>query len=494
MKDSKLIKNLITPILTHGLLLVASVVTSYTVLVGYGSETNGLISSVNQIFNYLALLEAGIGTATTQALYTAMAKSREQTQDLLGASQGYFRRSARLHMLGMIATSFLWPLLVDSSIPYWTIWGVVFFQGIANVITFAYCSTITCYLSVKGAHYVNNNAHFVTTILSYLLKLLISISGMDITLLSLSMIAVNVGKCVFLRWYMGRTFPEIRIPRKGDSSLLKQRNSFLIHEISGVIFYSTDTIVISVFCGLTEASIYAVYSLVLVALRNIIGQAFTGTKYVLGNKYGQDRDHYLPLHDAYNSVYMVASFIIYTVAFLLLIPFVGLYTKDVADARYIDPLLPILFVVIELLSASRIVDGEVIRFSYHATKTLTRSITEAVLNLGVSLVCVQFMGIYGVLVGTAVALTYRANDIILYTNHRILKRSSWKEYLLCGVNFGIFALFVWAADWLKPTADSFLALLGLAVVVSAAVAVVYLAVNLLTCRDLRNLVRKAIRK
>ena len=44
------------------------------VLVSLGSETNGLLSSVNQALVYLNLLEAGIGTATLQALYKPVAE------------------------------------------------------------------------------------------------------------------------------------------------------------------------------------------------------------------------------------------------------------------------------------------------------------------------------------------------------------------------------------------------------------------------------------
>ena len=39
------------------------------VLVEYGSEVNGLLNSVTQIFAYFALLEAGIGGVTLQSLY-----------------------------------------------------------------------------------------------------------------------------------------------------------------------------------------------------------------------------------------------------------------------------------------------------------------------------------------------------------------------------------------------------------------------------------------
>ena len=493
MKKSKLIKNVISPLFTYGLLLIFSLITSRTVLIGYGSETNGLISSVNQIFNYLALLEAGIGTATTQALYTSIGKSKDKTQNVLAASQSYFRSSARIYIICVIVVSFLWPVLIDSSIPYWTIWGLVFFQGISSVISFWYASTITCYLAVIGSNYINNNVHFCTNILSYLLKLLICVSGLNITYISISLVLVNIGKCVFLRLYMKRIFPEFFTIRKAERQLLKQRNAFLIHEISGVIFYSTDTIIISIFCGLTEASIYAVYSLILSALRNIIGQVFSGTKYVLGNKYAKDRDNYLVVHDTYNSIYILGSFAIYTVTFLLMIPFVSLYTKGVSDARYIQPVLPLLFVLIDMLSACRIVNGEVIRFSYHAKNTISRTVIEAALNLTVSLVCVQFWGLYGVLVGTIVALVYRSNDIILYTNHRILQRSAKKEYIRCLINFSVFAIFIWAANWIRPNVQNFAELIGSAIVTFVVVTAIYTVVNMMTCRELKDLLRKVIK-
>lgn len=494
MRTSKLTSNVISAILTHGLLLVASIVTSRTVLVGYGSETNGLLSSVNQIFHYLALLEAGIGTATTQALYASVEKDKEQTNHILTASQSYFRSSARLFFVCVIAVSFLWPVMVDSTISYWSVWGLVFFQGVSSVITFWYSSTITCYLTVIGSNYVNNNVHFWTQILSYLFKFVICISGLDIIYISLSLVAINIGKCIFLRWYIRRIFPEYCISKQVNRSLLKQRNSFLVHEISGVIFHSTDTIIISVFCGLTEASIYAVYSLVFSALRNITGQMFTGTKYILGKQYAQDQENYQGVHDTYNSIYLLGSFVIYTVAFLMIIPFVSLYTKGVTDARYVQPELPILFVMIELLSACRIVDGEVIRFSYHAKNTIGRTIIEAALNLLVSLISVQFIGMYGVLIGTIVALLYRALDIILYTNHRVLKRSSKKECVRCLINFIVLAFFIWGANWIRPNVQTYLGLIGNAAITFVAVLIVYMTVNVLTCRELRILSEKGIKR
>ena len=50
------------------------------------------------------------------------------------------------------------------------------------------------------------------------------------------------------------------------------------------------------------------------------------------------------------------------------------------------------------------------------------------INLTVSLVMVQYLGVYGVLIGTIFALFYRTNDVIIYANWNILGRKPWKTY------------------------------------------------------------------
>ena len=172
------------------------------------------------------------------------------------------------------------------------------------------------------------------------------------------MIVINVLKCIIYRQYMKRVCPEYFLIKKGDISLLSERKSYLVHEISGVVFSGTDTIIISVFCGLGEASVYAVYSMVLMALRNIIGQVFNGTNYILGGAYSTDKDKYRQVHDNYNHIYIMLTFTLFSIAYVLLMPFIEIYTSGVSDANYLDPKLPILFVIIELLSVCRVVDNQ----------------------------------------------------------------------------------------------------------------------------------------
>ena len=69
---------------------------------------------------------------------------------------------------------------------------------------------------------------------------------------------------------------------------------------------------------------------------------------------------------------------------------------------------------------------------------MPQSIIEASINVIVSIVLVHYMGIYGVLVGTLVALLYRTNEAIFYGNRKLLNRYPWRTYLVSLLNIIVF--------------------------------------------------------
>ena len=114
-----------------------------------------------------------------------------------------------------------------------------------------------------------------------------------------------------------------------------------------------------------------------------------------------------------------------------------LYTAG-ADINYIDWKIPVLFVIYLLLNYGRGSSNYVIGFEGAFKETQWRACLETVINLVVSLVLVFKIGVYGVLIGTIAALLYRANDVIIFTNRKILKRSPWPTYRKWILNLLIF--------------------------------------------------------
>ena len=124
------LKNLFYGLGSFVITTLISIIIPRLFLVSYGSEVNGLISSIKQIFAYFALLEAGVGGATLQALYGPMARNdHEEISAILSATNHFYRKTGFWYAVGVAVLAILYPICVKTDIPYYVIVGVILFQG-----------------------------------------------------------------------------------------------------------------------------------------------------------------------------------------------------------------------------------------------------------------------------------------------------------------------------------------------------------------------------
>lgn len=126
---------------------------------------------------------------------------------------------------------------------------------------------------------------------------------------------------------------------------------------------------------------------------------------------------------------------------LCILPFLKLYTKGIVDINYVDPLLPFLFTAIQLLQAGRFSSQKVIEYAGEFRRTQSHAAVETVINMVVSITGVIHFGIYGVLMGTIVALLYRSVAMIYYSCRKILHIKQFTVYKKWLINLVLFAAF-----------------------------------------------------
>ena len=120
-------------------------------MTNYGSEVNGLFSTINTIYVCLGLVEAGIGTSALQALYKPVVEKDHTTINaILAATKRHYRKCAAVYGAGVAALSLLAPLVLKTSISRLTIAGVIALQGLASLTNFFVLSGITVLLSAEG--------------------------------------------------------------------------------------------------------------------------------------------------------------------------------------------------------------------------------------------------------------------------------------------------------------------------------------------------------
>ncbi len=431
------IKNLTWGIACQIIAIAFGIVVPRLVLVSYGSEINGLLNSVVQIFSYFVLFEAGIGAVALQALYKSVGENNQNvTNSILSAVHKYYRRIGVLYALAVIALSIIYPLVVESTIPWLTVVLVIIFNGISPVANFLFQGKYALLLQAEGKIYILNAINTTINILTSIAKISMLTTGFDVVAVQFSVAMVSLLQMIYITWYVRTHYQWIDLKVAPYIKALSQSKNALVHQITGLVCSSTNVVLLTLFAGLKAVSVYAMYMLLFGMVRTFLVTANNSFLFVLGQRYNTNRQDFLRIERMYETIYLGAIFVFYTIAAIFITPFLRLYTAGVDDVNYEMEYLPTLFLIINVLSYARTPGIQIIGFAAHFRQTQTRAIIEASINFIIALTLVHSLGIYGVLLGTLAALSYRTNDTLLYVAHHILHISAKPIYC----KFIVFAL------------------------------------------------------
>ena len=436
----KVSKNLIWGITGQVLILAMGIILPKFILTSFGSEINGITATISQIFTYIALLEAGIGNASINCLYKTLSNNDQNgTSTVISATHKYFKKTIPVYIICILIFAFVYPLCITTEVAPITVRSIILLQGLSGIINFYFSNTYTQLLLADGRNYIISNLTLMVKSISTVLQIILIMCGFDIVSVQFSFLCAYILRAFILNVYVKKKYPWLKRIKNANTNILSQRYSFLIHEISNVVFQSTDIFLISIFCSIKEASVYSIYNMVFAALSGLFAIVFKGIDFNLGIEYHRDKERYLLLHDTYETIYSCFVFSLISAAYIVILPFISLYTNGITDVNYIQPILPVLFALIQLLSCSRAIASKLITIAGHARNTIINSLAEMIINIVSSIILVNFVGIAGVLLGTIVALLYRTVDIIVYANKKILNRSSLRALKTMILNMLIFA-------------------------------------------------------
>lgn len=435
----KLYKNVIWGFGGQAVILILGIIVPRVMLTNYGSDVNGLVSTVTQIFTYMALLEAGVGQAARNALYKPIIdKDKKQVAYVASVARSYFRKLTFFYGIGVIILTIIVPMILKSNVDKLTISLVILFQGLAGVISFYFVETQTVILIADGRGYVNNGINVINQIVSYSARIILAYLGVNIALLQFVYCLITIAKVIVYKIYFKRNYSWLKFSTVSKDAKLKDRNAFIITEIAWTLFSSTGMIVLSTFISTQIASVYSIYNMVFTSLNVLLNAIYSSVVYILGQAYHQNKRKYEKIHDAFTSIFLGSMTILMCISYVLIIPFVKLYTKGVNDINYIYPALPVLFCLVQILSWSRYVSGNLTAIAGYARQVSIISMIEALVNVILSIIMVTFLGISGVLLASVLALPIKVIYCVYISDKKILNRSIWKTIKILGANYLLF--------------------------------------------------------
>jgi len=205
---------------------------------------------------------------------------------------------------------------------------------------------------------------------------------------------------------------------------LSGKNDALAQHVAYVINTNTDISILTIFTSVLEVSVYAVYAIVTKGIRIIVLAITDSVAPAFGDMIAKgEKDNLNKKFSMYETLYILIITILFASTLCLIIPFIEVYTKGITDVNYIRPLFAIILVISEFIYCIRMPYNSLVLTAGHFKETKNGAWLEAIVNIVISVILVNFYGIVGVAIGTLVAITIRTIEIYNYANKNILKRS-----------------------------------------------------------------------
>ncbi len=492
----KLRLNSIFALLYQGLLVISGLILPRCYLAFYGSEVNGLLSSITQFLSFINICDMGISAVISSALYKPLAeRDFGAISRVFVYSKKFFRGIGYILMGYVLALLFVYPQLVEEQF------------GAAYTILLIICMSISSFsqyflgisyqllLNADQRSYVQLVINGGTLIANTILSVVIMVLGGGIHVVKLVASLIYLLRPILMAVYVKKNY-QIDDKIKTDASAVPQKRSGIIQHISYIVCENTDVAVLTIFSTLADVSIYSVYFLVLNSVKTLINAATTGVQAMFGNMIANEEKEKLhSTYSFYEWIMHCGTVLLFVVAGKLIVPFVLLYTQNINDANYNVPLFAILITIAYGIYTIRNAMYVLIRSAGHYKQTQVASLLEAILNLGISVVLVFHFGLIGVAIGTMVAELFYAVYLAYYLSKNIVfqpKRVVTKRVLLDLLSVTVMLLSV---VWLDFGAESFTEWIWKAVVIAGICLVDLLVIQTLFAREnVKKLLSTLLRK
>lgn len=484
-RKTKLIFNTASGILYQFVTIICGFILPHYFLSHFGSEVNGLVSSITNFLGFISLCECGVGAVVQSELYKPLAEHDEDlVSKIIVSSERFFRTVAVILVGYVIILAIIYPQIVNEAFDFWFTSSLILVISISSFAQYYFSVTYRLLLNADQKGYIQLLLQTITLILNTFFCIVLMNLGASIQVVKLATSLIFVLQPIVLNIYVKKHY-KLNKRINLTEEPLKQKWNGLAQHIAAVVLGNTGTVVLTLLSTLENVSIYNVYCLVVNGIKSIILSATSGIQAMLGNMYV--KNEIMELSNSFSAVEWVIHTLVtlfFTITGILIVPFVKVYTLEITDANYIVPVFAVLLTIAQATYCLRLPYNMMVLAAGHYRQTQSSALIEVSINIVISTVTVLKFGLVGVAIGMLSAMLYRTIYLAWYLRENIIKRS-FKYFLKhCVVDvICVFAAVV-CTVWIKSDPLSYLDWIGLALIVSSIVFIVCVIVNVIAYKEM----------
>jgi O-antigen/teichoic acid export membrane protein len=431
-RTEKFMNNTIASAAYQAIVMLVGLITPRIMLVAYGSEINGLVSSVTQFVSYFAIVEAGLSGAAVYSLYKPLADNdHEGISSIVTATRNFYYKSGFVFVSLLVLLATVYPLFVKTeALAPGLISVLVFVLGFSKIIDFFLLAKYRALLTADQRSYIISISSIISTILNLVIVIVLATKGVNIVLLKTVAISGVIVRSCYLYFYTSKKYSYLDFKAKPNVSALSRRWNAFYLQLVQIAQRATPTILVTFFSTLKNVSIYSIFNMVITGLSGVLDIFMSGLSASFGDILSR-KDTKL-LHKAYRDfefTYYGLITVIYSVALVMIMPFVRIYTADIVDTNYNQPIIGILFILNAYLYNIKTPQGMLVISAGHYKETQVQSTIQALCIFIPGIILVPRFGVTGILIALIISNIYRDIDLLFYIPRKVTKLPVKESFL-----------------------------------------------------------------
>ena len=346
--------NMSFSLLQQGIAFICGLIVPKMMLNAFGSEAYGATTSIATFLAYITLLEGGVGAVTRSALYKALAgKSNEQVSAVITETKNFYRKIAFAFTLYVLIIACFYKQISHNTLfDYWYSFGLVIVIALSTFAEYFIGISYSLLLQADQMNYTVMIFRIITTVLNTICIVVLTHLKCDLIIVKLLSGVIFVIRPIFLSIYVKRRYQlaEVNLTEK----LLTNKKTAIGQHIAWALHNNTDITVLTIFMGEAIVSVYSVYNMVIAQLQSIISSFSSGMEAVFGSMYSnKEQENLQRTFGYYETLISLISVTVFSIAAVMIVPFVKIYTSGITDANYENPVFAITLIIATMLYVFR---------------------------------------------------------------------------------------------------------------------------------------------
>lgn len=391
-----------------------------------GIETLGIMKLFSQLLQYLNIVEMGLGSASTFALYKPLAeKNYKQISVILSTIKNIYNKIAIL--------LFILGILVTPIIPFFM--KVKFFDKIIYIYWILYVlNTVSTYLFIKYVILFTANQEFIyvrfiqslSKIIYQILQIFFIVKYKSFIIFIILLILDNLTQYILFKRYFNKNYYFIYSTKERYKELNKDIKNLFWHKIGTLVIFNTDLILISKLVSIEVVGIYANYQLVIQMITTIINIGVNVIRPKIGKYIAiNSKEEIYRLFKKINIIFLLIGIVFSYCSYILINYFISLWIgKD-----YIVSNFTVQLICINIFVACFRVILDIFKDGSGFFDDIQSPILESIINLIFSIILGIKYGLNGIIMGTIIS---NISIILIYKPVLTFKRcfnKGLKEYI-----------------------------------------------------------------